>query len=76
MAIMSEIHFVVEVSPDGGFIARALGQSIFTEANDFRNLHQQVHDAVRCHFDEDKAPSCIHLHFSQDEVIPIKWKKC
>lgn len=29
------------------------------------------------HFvDEDKAPSCIHLYFSQDEVIPIKWKKC
>jgi hypothetical protein len=72
---MTEIHFVVEAFPNGGFIARALGQSIFTEANDLRNLHQQVHDAVRCHFDEDKAPFYIHLHFLRDEVILVKWKK-
>ena len=72
---MSEIHFVVEAFPDGGFIASALKQSIFTEANDLRNLHQQLHDAARCHFDEDKVPSHIHLHFSRDKVILVKWKK-
>lgn len=72
---MPEIHFAVEVAPEGGFIARALGQSIFTEANDLQNLHQQVHDAVHCHFDEGKAPSFIHLHFSREEVISAEWKK-
>jgi len=30
---MSEILFLVEQSPEGGFVARALGESIFTEAD-------------------------------------------
>lgn len=64
---MTEIHFVVEVAPEGGFIARALGQSIFAEADDLQNLHQQVCDAVHCHFDEGKSPSFIRLHFSREE---------
>ena len=29
---MSEIIFVVEEAPEGGYIARAVGESIFTEA--------------------------------------------
>ena len=31
---MNEILFVVEDAPEGGLIARALGESIFTEADD------------------------------------------
>jgi hypothetical protein len=30
----------------------ALGASIFTEADDVETLHEQVKDAVRCHFGE------------------------
>lgn len=47
---MYEILFLVEEAPEGGFIARALGQSIFTEADDLETLYQQVRDAVYCHF--------------------------
>lgn len=50
---MYEILFLVEDAPEGGFITRALGQSIFTEANDLETLHKQVHDAVYCHFGSD-----------------------
>ena len=49
---MSEIHFIVEEAPEGGFTARAVGVDIFTEADNLAGLHQQVRDAVRCHFDE------------------------
>ena len=49
---MSEIHFLVEEAQEGGFTARAVGVDIFTEADDLAGLHQQVRDAVRCHFDE------------------------
>ena len=61
--------FVVEDAPEGGFTARALGESIFTEADDMESLHKQVRDAVRCHFDEGKAPKVVRLHFVREEVL-------
>lgn len=66
---MSEIHFIVEESPEGGYVARALEESIFTEADDIEALRSQIRDAVHCHFDEGMAPRLIHLHFTRDEVI-------
>lgn len=66
---MSEIIFVVEQAPEGGFTARALGESIVTQAESASELHQRVRDAVHCHFDDGKAPKMIRLHFVRDEVI-------
>jgi dephospho-CoA kinase len=66
----SEIVFIVEEDPDGGYNARALGESIFTEADDLATLKDMVRDAVRCHFpDSTQRPSVIRLHFVRDEVI-------
>jgi len=53
---MNEIIFLVEEAPEGGYIARALGASIFTEAEDETSLEENVRDAVRCHFDEAEMP--------------------
>ena len=63
---MNEILFVVEDAPEGGLIARALGESIFTEADDLESLHRQVRDAAHCHFDEGKVPQIFRLHFTRD----------
>ncbi len=49
---ISEIMFLVEHDPDGGYTARALGASIFTEADDMVSLRENLSDAVRCHFPE------------------------
>ncbi len=68
---MNEIIFVVEEAPEGGYIARALGESIFTEADDLGSLHDRTRDAVRCHFEEGKAPQIIRLHFIREEVIAV-----
>jgi hypothetical protein len=68
---MNEIIFVVEEAPEGGYTARALGASIFTEADNLNELHQQVRDAVRCHFDEGEEPKVIRLHFVREEVIAV-----
>ncbi|MGH2633493.1 MAG: 2-oxoisovalerate dehydrogenase [Tepidiformaceae bacterium] len=57
-----EIIFVVTEAPEGGYTARALGQSIFTEADDVESLRERVQDAVRTHFDDGNAPSVIRLH--------------
>jgi hypothetical protein len=68
---MNEIIFLVEEAPEGGYIARALGESIFSEADDLESLHEQVRDAVLCHFDEGKMPRIIRLHFTREEVITV-----
>lgn len=68
---MEEIIFVVTEEPEGGLSARALGQSIFTEADTETELHELVRDAVRCHFDEESIPRVIRLHFVRDEVIAV-----
>lgn len=65
----TEIVFLVEDAPEGGYTARAAGDGLFTEADDLPSLHRQVRDAVRCHFDADSAPKLIRLHFVRDEVI-------
>jgi hypothetical protein len=66
---MEEMIFMVENAPEGGYTARALGESIFTEAENLDDLRQQVRDAVKCHFDEGQGPKIIRLHFVREEVI-------
>jgi hypothetical protein len=65
---VTEIVFVVDEAPEGGYTARALGASIVTEADSLAELRTMVQDAVRCHFDGD-APKVIRLHFVRDEVL-------
>jgi hypothetical protein len=60
---MNEIFFIVEDAPEGGYTAKALGESIYTDADNLEELHANVQDAVRCHFHEDKKPKMIRLHF-------------
>ncbi|MBI2818012.1 MAG: 2-oxoisovalerate dehydrogenase [Acidobacteria bacterium] len=65
-----EIIFMIEESPEGGYEARALGYAIFTQAETLDELKEMVQDAVRCHFEEQRRPSVIRLHWVRDEVIP------
>ncbi|MES2701770.1 MAG: 2-oxoisovalerate dehydrogenase [Bacteroidota bacterium] len=67
---MEEIIFLVEESNDGGYIAKALGASIVTEADNYDDLRLMVKDAVNCHYDDTVAkPKLIRLHFVKDEVF-------
>ncbi len=65
----TEIIFTIEESPEGGYEARALGYSIFTQAETLEDLKRMVRDAVNCHFDANTKPSVIRLHWVKDEVI-------
>jgi hypothetical protein len=67
----SELVFLVENAPEGGFIARALGASIFTEAEDFAALREMVRDAVICHFDDEERPRVVRLHMVSDELLAV-----
>jgi hypothetical protein len=58
---MAELVFVVARTETGGYRARALGESIFTEADTLPALREMVGDAVRCHFDDRELPGTIRL---------------
>lgn len=68
---MTELTFIVEQAPEGGFIARSLGASLFTEADSLAELPEKVRDAVRCHFEEGAAPKMVRLHHVREEVIAV-----
>jgi hypothetical protein len=68
---MSELIFVVEEAPEGGFAARALGESIFVEADSLAELHDQIRDAVHCHFEDGQAPAVVRLHFVREELLAV-----
>lgn len=67
---MTEIIFLVEEAEEGGYTARALGASIFTEGDNLDEIRRNVREAVDCHCDEVSKPQVIRLHFVRDEVIP------
>ena len=65
---MEEIIFIVEESVEGGYIAKGLGISIFTQGDTMEDLKIAVIDAVRCHFD-DQQRRIVRLHIVKEEVI-------
>lgn len=67
----SEIVFAVEQAPEGGYTANALGEAIFTEADDWDALREMVREAVRCHFDDDERPRVVRLHLVTDELLAV-----
>jgi hypothetical protein len=67
----AEIIFSVRESPEGGYEARALGHSIFTQADTIVQLRANVQEAVRCHFDSEQMPRVIVLRHVKEEVIAV-----
>ena len=67
---MDEIVFDVTEAVEGGYGARAVGHSIFTQGIDWTDLRAMVKDAVLCHFDDDELPAAIRLRLVRDELWP------
>ena len=65
---MTEILFVVEEAPEGGYVASAAGEPIVTQADSLEDLREQVRDAVHCHFDPGAGPKLIRLHFVRNQI--------
>ncbi len=69
--MISEVIFIVAESPEGGFEARALGHSIFSEGDTWEELCQAIKDAVSCHFEAQEMPRIIRLHFVKEELLAV-----
>ena len=65
----TEIIFSVQESPEGGYEARALGYSIFTQADTMDELNLNVREAVRCHFGDERSLHVIHLKWANGRVL-------
>ncbi|MDO9254885.1 MAG: hypothetical protein Q7U54_05165 [Bacteroidales bacterium] len=68
---MKEIVFLVEESQDGGYFARAVNHSIFTQGATIAELKPMISDAVRCHFDEAEMPDLVHIHVTHEETFTL-----
>ncbi|MFA6507034.1 MAG: hypothetical protein WCT14_13080 [Treponemataceae bacterium] len=51
---MNELFFLIEDALEGGFTAKALGESIFTQGDSMDELKANIRDAIECHFGEHK----------------------
>jgi predicted RNase H-like HicB family nuclease len=67
----SEIIFVIEEAVEGGYTARALGASIFTEGETLSEVKINIKEALNCHFEEDQMPKIIRLHIVKDELLTV-----
>ena len=65
---MEEIIFLVEESAEGGYTAKGLGVSIFTEGETIEDLQKNIKDAILCHFDFEK-PRLVRLHMVKELVF-------
>jgi hypothetical protein len=71
-----ELIFEVRGADEGGYYERALGHSIFTEAETWDELLANVLEAVSLHFeDEDMHPRLVQLHYVKDELIPVESRR-
>lgn len=69
---MTEIIFLIEEAAEGGYTARALGESIFTEGDDEESLKQNIRDAIDCHYQNRAAiPKVVRMHWVKDEVLAL-----
>ena len=65
---MEELIFMVEESPEGGYTAKGVGVSIYTQGDTLEFLKASIIDAVHCHFDDSKK-RILRLHIVREEVI-------
>lgn len=69
--MINEIIFIIEESIDGGYEARAVGHSVFTEGETYEEVKENIKEAVKCHFEECNMPRIIRLHLVKDEVLAL-----
>lgn len=63
--------FEVRDTEEGGFWARALGESIFTQAETWDELKTNLLEAINVHFDAPDLPRILQLHYVRDELLMV-----
>ena len=69
--LTKEVIFLVRESDQGGYEARALGHSIFTQGETLEELREMIKDAVRCHFREEEVPHTVELRMETEKAQAV-----
>ena len=65
----NELIFEITQEQDGGYVAECLTENIFTQADTWEELRENVREAVAAYYFDGEVPSTIRLHFVRDEVL-------
>ena len=65
---MHEVIFEVTQEEDSGFVAECLTEAIFTQADTWEELRENVRDAVAAFYFDSTPPKRIRLHLVRDEL--------
>lgn len=68
---MSELVFEITQEADGGDCAERLTAEIFTQADTWDQLRENVREAVRGYFFDGLLPDRIRLHLVRDEMLAV-----
>jgi hypothetical protein len=68
---MKELIFEVIQEADGGFVAEAIGEGIFTQADSWEELKANAQEAVHAYYFDSPAPASIRLRLVRDEVLAV-----
>jgi hypothetical protein len=68
---MKEIVFEIAQDADGGITAEALGESIFTQADNWDELRANVREAVQAFYFDSAPPTTVRLRLVRDEVLAV-----
>ncbi|MGD0786500.1 MAG: 2-phospho-L-lactate guanylyltransferase [Terracidiphilus sp.] len=68
---MKELIFEVTQEADGGFVAEAIGENIFTQADSWEELKANAQEAVHAYYFDSPAPASIRLRLVRDEVLAV-----
>ena len=68
---MKELIFEVTQEADGGFFAEAIGEAIFTQADNWDALKTNAQEAVQAYFFDSTPPASIRLRLVRDEVLAV-----
>lgn len=68
---MNELIFEITQEVDGGFVAECLSENIFTQADTWEVLRENVREAVTSFYFDQPAPARIRLHLVRDETLAL-----
>jgi hypothetical protein len=68
---MGELVFDVTQEADGGFCAECQSEDIFTQADTWDELRENVRDAVAAYYFDRVAPSVVRLRLVRDELVSV-----
>lgn len=68
---MDELIFEVTQEADGGFVAECLSEEIFTQADSWQELRDNVLEAVKAYHFDCAIPARVRLHLVRDELLAV-----